>query len=52
MYYKIENNNNFSLFNTNENLEKFLRILILEIKLRYVKANRVKLSSGWKLLPK
>jgi hypothetical protein len=28
MYCKIENNNDYSLFNTNENLEKFLRILI------------------------
>ncbi len=43
MYCKIENNNSFSLFNTNENLDKFLRILISGINL---KTNKILIMGG------
>ncbi|MFX1444823.1 MAG: hypothetical protein ACFFHV_15530 [Promethearchaeota archaeon] len=43
MYSKIENNSNFSLFNTKENLDKFLRILISGINL---KTNKILIIGG------
>ena len=43
MYFNAENNNVFSLFKNNENLDKFLRILISGIDL---KTNKILIMGG------